>query len=108
MGRRKKRPQDEPEPLSNIGWRCPHQQLKANPIFKRKPLKFFFNKYCKLAFPTLDKRIEYMWVLTKGLAEDKREELHGILNNDPVLPTNIQCGDHIEFSRHEIIEVLED
>jgi hypothetical protein len=96
------------EPLSNIGMVCSAHLKKPDPQFLKKPKKWFVGKYCKLAFPIVrspaKERQELMWVRVICLAKQKVEELRGILDNDPVL-ADFACGDIIEFSRSEIIEV---
>ena len=71
------------------------------------PLESFINKNVKLAFECYNDRIEYMWVFVTGLATNDDEELQGVLNNDPVLPSDYQYGDIFEFKRSEIYELYD-
>lgn len=90
----------------NIRLLCPHHGLKPNPVYASFPLASLQGRYCKLAFPCPDGNNEYMWVLVFDTAETEGEELRGTLDNDSVKATDFHCGDTIEFSRSEIIEVL--
>jgi uncharacterized protein YegJ (DUF2314 family) len=74
-------------------------------MYLKVPLYGFIGNFCKLAFPAPDDGHEYMWVEVIGKAETPGEELRGQLNNDPVVATEFKCGDIIEFSRSEIIDV---
>ncbi len=90
---------------ANIGFRCKKHQKKPDPQYAKKPIKWFLGKHCQLSFPCPGKRKELMWVLVTGPSQAKGEELRGTLNNDPVY-AEIRCGDEVEFSRKEILEVL--
>jgi len=92
---------------SNIGFRCEKHALSPNPIYKDIPLRDFIDKYCKLAFSIDKEKNEYMWVEVDGLAVIEGEELSGLLRNDPIYIPHLQCGDRIEFSRNEILELLD-
>lgn len=89
------------ESPANIGI-CETKQ--PNPKFGNLPIHSFFGKYCKLGFICPNGRNEYMWVLVKGKAKHKSEELRGVLNNDPIF-AQYTCGDVFEFKRSEIIDV---
>lgn len=91
---------------ANIKPVCKRHLKKPDPRFLKIPKKWFIGKFCKLAFPAPNGRKELMWVNVIKLAKFKFEELCGVLNNDPVL-SDFSCGDIIEFSRREIIEVLD-
>ncbi len=97
------------EPLENIGFRCERHRQLPNPVYNGMSLDWFRGRFCKLAFPgaTDPERKEYMWVKVTGLAETEGEELRGTLDNDPILATDFRCGDVIEFSRNEVLEVIE-
>lgn len=95
------------EDPNNIRLLCPHHSLKPNPAYADLPLVTLQGLYCKLTFPCPDGNKEYMWVLVFDMAETKGEELRAILDNDPVKATEFHCGDVIEFSRTEIIEIIE-
>lgn len=95
--------QSQPEDLRNIDFQA--RRRRPDPEYLEKPLDWFIGINCKLAFLAPDGRQEYMWVLCQGLALTKGEELRGQLDNDPQIAVEFECGDLIEFSRKEIIEV---
>ncbi len=97
---------NQPENPANMG-PC-NNTKKPNPKFLDKPLDWFVNKHCQLAFTCeAGEHTEYMWVKVSKLAETDGEELQGILDNDPVVAVQFSCGDLFEFSRKEIINVYE-
>ena len=55
--------------------------------------------YCKLAFEQDDMR-EHMWV---KVIKSNKGLYQGILDNDPIYVSNINCGDKVIFE-HEDIE----
>lgn len=63
------------------------------------------NDHVKLGFPSTEpkSRLEWMWVQVKSIKEDKIE---GILDNDPIFPHNIKCGDPVIFERESICQHL--
>lgn len=69
------------EPTDNIGLVCSSCAPTPGKFSNSAPQEFI-NKYCKLGFISVTKRIEHMWVLVK---EEKDGKLIGTLNNDPVL-----------------------
>lgn len=94
------------EPAFNIG--IVSEGVRApDPRFVEQSLDFFAGKHVKLSFPTKCGKCEYMWVLVTSIAENNDEELRGILDNIPRCEMDITCGDIVEFSRSEVIEVLE-
>ena len=44
---------------------------------------------------------EYMWVIVKKQNGDLFE---GILDNDPVIMTNMKCGDKVIFDKNEVVD----
>lgn len=101
----KKQPSD-PEPLSNVGFVCDKHARKPDPKFLELPLEWFLGKFCQLGVPMPNGRNENMWFKVLGLAEHPSEELRGELNNDPLF-VDMTCGDLVEFSRKEILQVME-
>ena len=93
------------EPPENIG--LVQGTREPDPKYLDQPLDSFIGNHVKLSFDTLDDRKEIMWVRVTSMAENEGEELRGILDNDPVLPMDVACGDIIEFSRSEVIDFLE-
>lgn len=91
------------EPISNIGFihdECATER-KAEWQAKNKNTIIPVGKHVKLAFKQRD-RVEHMWVkVTKYKA--KKKEYTGILDNDPVIVTNVKDGDIVTFN-HEDIE----
>ena len=102
---------------NNIGIVCPKcvETRKMVTAATQRPVDAFMGHYVKLGFPcqmpataTREARagVEHMWVEVIGIAEHPEEELQGRLANDPVY-CDCLCGDIVEFSRHEIEEVME-
>lgn len=91
------------ESPSNVGIVCKDHAPKPNAKFaKEKPLSFV-GKYVKIGFraklPTGNETVEHMWVAVKAVEGKK---LQGILNNDPVLAIDVECGDSVTFDVSEI------
>lgn len=98
------------------GYVCDDCAPKPDPQYAEQPLELFFGKYVKLGVPVLDETgeeasKEHMWFKVLGPAEGEAkeagEELLGELNNDPV-NSDMNCGDLMAFSRHEIEAMVED
>lgn len=91
------------EPISNIGFVCPDHEPKPG-RYKGHDPKDFIGLAVKLGFPhSGGKAKEHMWVIVTGLG--KETQLEGILDNDPVLVEDYDCGDGVGFDVEEIEEV---
>jgi uncharacterized protein DUF2314 len=82
----------------NIGAVCDRHAPKAG-RYKDADPKTFIGKYVKLGFPSKSGRIEHMWVRVESI---EGAELHGVLDNDPVLDVGFVCGDGVGFTVDEI------
>jgi uncharacterized protein YegJ (DUF2314 family) len=69
-------------------------------------METFFGKNCKLVFPVGPTK-EHMWVYCTGLAKGGKGKLGGTLDNEPVVATELQYGDWVEFRRSQIEDVAE-
>lgn len=87
------------EPVTNL--RIVHSSCAPKPDKKlaKKPGNFFIGKYVKTSFPTLNNASEHMWVKVTAF---KGGKLHGVLNNDPILPMKLKCGDPVTVSLDDL------
>lgn len=97
---------EQREPLSNVGFLCGQHARKPDPKFLDFPMDWFIGKFCQLGVPMPNGKNENMWFKVLGLAEAPGEELRGELNNDPLF-VDMKCGDLVEFSRKEILQVMD-
>jgi hypothetical protein len=98
---------EKPESEKNMRIVPPCCAPKPQAIYLGLPPKWFLGKYVKLGFPTKEGRKEHCWVLVDGLADEEDQELVGVLNNDPIIATDWNCGDRLSFHRNEIEDVLD-
>lgn len=91
------------EDPSNIGFVCPECGIED---YSDKEPSWFVGKYVKKIFTALNDEKERMWVRVHDVTKDGK--LVGELNNDPVYPFDIKCGDSVTLDINEVIEVLED
>ena len=73
--------------------------IMPDPIYAKKPLKWYLGRSVKMAFQAESGRVEHMWV---AVAEIDGPYLVGTLENHPVFITHQSCGDSITFSRCHI------
>lgn len=100
------------ELFSNVGLVDKDHAAKAGKFKDCDPDKFL-GEIVKLGFPvknphTGQETLKHMWVrVTERVAKnmDADETLVGVLDNDPVLICEYQCGDEIVFGVEEIEEV---
>ena len=88
------------EDLSNIGIVHPQyaDERTAKWQAENKDTKIHRGDYVKTRFVDGDK-IEHMWVCVSSIIKDK---IHGVLNNDPILVTNIKCDDKVIINRSDV------
>jgi len=94
------------EDPSNIGFRCPKQRPDLAVFQETQKVVSWQILQTVVPMPKNPRKVnETMWIVITSFAESKQEELRGTLQNDPVFDI-CNCGDKVEFSRNEILEVL--
>ena len=88
------------EDLRNIGIVHPHcvDARTAKWQAENTDTKIQRGDYVKTRFVDGDK-VEHMWVLVSSIIKGK---IHGVLNNDPILVTNIKCDDKVIINRSDV------
>jgi uncharacterized protein YegJ (DUF2314 family) len=94
------------EPRSNIGFVCPRSAPKAGK-YSGQDAAGFVGKWVKMAFDatnpvTGESTLEHMWVKVASLKDGK---LVGELDNDPIMITEVQCGDSVTLTVDQIEDV---
>ena len=97
----------QPDPVRITCSECSERRkAETQEKIKGQPPEFFIGSWVKLAFPcdgecTPD--MEHMWVKVIEIYQgDEKEELVGVLDNDPLFITDYHRGDGVAFKRSEI------
>ena len=98
------------EPASNVRFFCGSHAPEVVAKWAKKPLKWFFDpkfqKFVKKAFQVIGPQgptVEHMFV---KLSRIEKGKLVGTIANDPLLQTELRCGDTVFVKRSEIEDVF--
>lgn len=85
---------------SNNNVRRVHEEaIKPDSMYTKRPLEWFVGRVVKMSFQSADSMPEHMWV---KVTDVEGHNLVGVLDNDPVVVTHLQCGDRIVLSRVQV------
>ena len=93
------------EPSSNYGIVDANRDMSPNLKYLTYEPKDVVGGFVKMKFTSpCCGRVEYMWVKVTSYNVETNE-YEGVLDNDPVLIRDIQCGDGIAFTLDEVIDL---